>query len=122
MSYKDKNEKQKEEKELITVRIDRLVDKPDSSLLAIVSINIADSFAVHGLRLMKSDKGLFVAMPSTSFTGKDGKTQYSEIVHPISAVARSEMIDKVMEAYHKKIAEVQAAEQKGAVQGQIPRQ
>ena len=122
MSYKDKNEKQKEEKELITVRIDRLVDKPDSSLLAIVSINIADSFAVHGLRLMKSDKGLFVAMPSTSFTGKDGKTQYSEIVHPISAVARSEMIDTVMEAYHKKIAEVQAAEQKGAVQGQIPRQ
>ena len=117
MSYKRKPEEvQKEEKELITVRIDRLVDKPDSSLLAIASINIADSFAVHGIKVMEGDKGLFVSMPSTSFTGRDGKKQYTDICHPITAVARTELIDKVVNAYQQKVSEAQAIEQKGVGQ------
>lgn len=117
MSYKKKPEEvQKEEKELITVRIDRLVDKPDSSLLAIASINIADSFAVHGIKVMEGEKGLFISMPSNSYTDRNGKTQYADICHPITAVARTELIDKVVEAYQQKVSEEQAAEQKGVGQ------
>lgn len=118
MSYKKKPETVSPEngKELITVRIDRLIDKAGSSLLAVASINIADSFAVHGIRLMQTDKGRFVSMPSNSYIDRDGKTQYSEICHPITSVARSELIDKVNAAYEAKLREGQAKEQEGVRQ------
>lgn len=115
MSYKKKPEtvQDGECRELITARIDRLIEKEGSSLLAIASINIADCFAVHGIKLMQTDKGRFVSMPSNSYTDRDGNTQYTEICHPITSVARCEMIDKVKEAYDEKMREVQAKEQKG---------
>lgn len=118
MSYKKRTEAVQNEapKELITVRIDRLVDKPDSSLLAIASINIADSFAVHGIKVMEGEKGLFVSMPSNSYTDRNGNTQYVDICHPITAVARTGLIDKVVDAYHQKVFEEQAAAQKGVGQ------
>ena len=100
-------------RELVSVRIDRLMDDPGSKVLAIASIVIAESFAVHGLKVMESDKGRFVAMPSTSFTDRDGKKQYSDICHPITALARCELMDKVKEAYEEKLQEVQAQAQRG---------
>lgn len=103
-------------RELISVRIDRLMDDPGSKVLAIASIVIAENFAVHGLRVMESDKGRFVAMPSTSFTDRDGKKQYSDICHPITALARCELMDKVNEAYEEKLQEVQAQAQRGVGQ------
>ena len=71
-----------------------------------------DCFAVHGIKLMQTDNGRFVAMPSNSYIDR-GKTQYTEICHPITSVARCEMIDKVNEAYDEKMREVQAQAQKG---------
>lgn len=114
MSYKKKPEtvQDGECRELITARIDRLIEKEGSSLLAIASINIADCFAVHGIKLMQTDNGRFVAMPSNRYIDR-GKTQYTEICHPITSVARCEMIDKVNEAYDEKMREVQARAQKG---------
>lgn len=115
MSYKKKPEtvQDRECRELITARIDRLIEKEGSSLLAIASINIADCFAVHGIKVMQTDKGRFISMPSNSYTDRDGNTQYTEICHPITSVARCEIIDKVNEAYDEKMREVQAREQKG---------
>ena len=62
----------------ISVRIDRLVDYDKSKLKAIVSVNIGGAFAIHGLRVIDSQKGLFVQMPQNSFQ-RDGKTEYSDI-------------------------------------------
>ena len=45
-------------------------------------------------------------MPSNSYK-KDGKMQYSDICHPITAEARNELIDKVIEAYEAKLGEEQ---------------
>lgn len=102
-------EKKKEQKKAlpnITARIDRLVEQDDSSVKAYASVNIGGAFAVHGIKVIDSVKGTFISMPSNSFK-KDGKMQYSDICHPITAEARNELIDKVIEAYEAKLSEEQ---------------
>lgn len=56
----------------ITATINRFVDKQDSSVKAYASVTIDGMFAVHGLRVMETEKGRFVNMPSTSYTDRDG--------------------------------------------------
>ena len=51
----------------ISARIDRLVDYENSKVKAIASVNIGGAFAIHGLRVIDSQKGLFVQMPQNSF-------------------------------------------------------
>ncbi|MBQ9750250.1 MAG: SpoVG family protein, partial [Clostridia bacterium] len=58
----------------IDVRIDSLVDYEGSKTKAFASANIGGAFAIHGLRVMDSEKGLFVSMPSR----KDGEN-YREV-------------------------------------------
>lgn len=101
--------KQKEQKKAvptITARIDRLVNQEDSSIKAYASVNIGGAFAVHGIKVIDSVKGIFVSMPSNSYK-KDGKVEYSDICHPITADARNELIDRVTEAYETKLSEKQ---------------
>ena len=90
-----------------TVRIDRMVDSDKSKVKAIASANIGGAFAIHGIRVIDSQKGPFVQMPQNSYQ-KDGKTMYTDIFHPITAEARTELYDKVMDAYEQKLDEVQS--------------
>lgn len=101
--------KKKEQKKAlpnITARIDRIVEQDDSSVKAYASVNIGGAFAVHGIKVIDSVKGIFVSMPSNSYK-KDGKVEYSDICHPITAEARNELIEKVTEAYEMKLGEEQ---------------
>ena len=101
--------KKKEQKKAlpnITARIDRLVEQDDSSVKAYASVNIGGAFVVHGIKVIDSVKGIFVSMPSNSYK-KDGKVEYSDICHPITAEARNELIEKVTEAYEMKLGEEQ---------------
>lgn len=101
--------KKKEQKKAlpnITARIDRLVEQDDSSVKAYASVNIGGAFAVHGIKVIDSVKGIFVSMPSNSYK-KDGKVEYSDICHPITAETRNELIEKVTEAYEMKLGEEQ---------------
>lgn len=101
--------KKKEQKKAlpnITARIDRLVEQDDSSVKAYASVNIGGAFAVHGIKVIDSVKGIFVSMPSNSYK-KDGKVEYSDICHPITAEARNELIEKVTETYEMKLGEEQ---------------
>ena len=88
----------------ISVRIDRLVEYENTRVKAIASANIGGAFAVHGIRVIDSKKGLFVQMPQNTFQ-KDGKTEYSDIFHPVTANAREELAAAVMDAYEQKLAE-----------------
>lgn len=89
----------------IRAKIDRLADFENSKVKAFASANIGP-FAVHGLRVIDGEKGMFVAMPSTSYQ-KDGKTEYQETFHPVSGEARKALNDAVIEAYEQKLAEEQ---------------
>lgn len=90
----------------IDVRIDSLVDYEGSKTKAFASANIGGAFAIHGLRVMDSEKGLFVSMPSR----KDGEN-YREVFHPVSTEAREELNKKVLAVYKQKLTEEQGHEQ-----------
>ena len=100
---------QKRSSPSITARIDRLVDYENSKVKAVASANIGGAFAIHGLRVIDSQKGLFVQIPQNSFQ-RGGKTEYSDIFHPITAEARSELNTKVL-AYEQKLAEIEGEDE-----------
>lgn len=103
-------EKQELKKELyVEATIDRLVDYEGSKVKAIASLNIGGEYAVHGVKVIDSQKGLFVQMPQTSYE-KDGKKQYSDQFHPTTHDARTELNDAVLQAYENKLAETESAE------------
>lgn len=86
----------------IKARIDRMLDYEDSKVKAIASANIGGAFAIHGIKVIDSEKGLFVQMPQSSFE-KDGKKKYSDIFHPITADSRNELNAQVLEAYEQRL-------------------
>lgn len=88
----------------IKVRIDRMVGCGDSKIKAIASANIGGEFAIHGIKIIDSEKGLFVQMPQTSYE-KDGKKKYNDIFHPITADSRSELNTQILEAYKQQLQE-----------------
>lgn len=90
----------------LQARIDKLVDYEGSKIKAFASVNIGGAFAIHGLRVIDSDKGLFVAMPSTAIK-KDGNTEYQDTFHPVTGEARTELNKAVLEAYEQKLQQEQ---------------
>lgn len=71
-----------------------LVDS-ESALKAIGSITIEEAFVVHGIRVVDSEKGLFVAMPSR----KLANGEFRDVAHPLNTETRDLITDKVLKAY-----------------------
>ncbi|HEY3366012.1 MAG TPA: SpoVG family protein [Symbiobacteriaceae bacterium] len=63
---------------------------------AIGSVTIGDAFVVHGVRVVNSEKGLFVAMPQR----KDGD-RYRDVAHPVTSEMRAMMAHAVLEEYER---------------------
>lgn len=91
----------------VQVRIDRMCDYEGSNIRAFASANIGTAFAIHGIRVVDSQKGLFVSMPQSSYTDSDGNKKYSDIFHAVTAEARNELNDKVLKAYEQAQSEAQ---------------
>ena len=101
-SARTTSEQNRQDLPTVTVRIDRMVDRADSKVRAYASANIGRAFAIHGIRVVDSQKGLFVQMPQRSFQ-KDGTTKYEDVFHPITAEARTELNSAVLSAYEQRL-------------------
>lgn len=67
----------------------------DSRMKGIATIVLDDQFAVHDIRIIEGDNGLFTAMPSR----KTATGRYRDVAHPINPEAR-DMIEKaILDAY-----------------------
>ena len=97
-----KPESKKMQTPKINARIDSLVDYEGSKTKAFASVNIGDAFAIHGIKIIEGEKGLFVSMPQR----KDGE-DYKDLFHPITAEAREELNKQIMDAYEQKLEEEQ---------------
>ena len=107
-NYKgNKNNNHKRKLPYIKVRIDNLVDIENCNTKAFASVTVGGAVAIHGIRVMNSRKGLFVAMPASNYVDENGETQFSEIAHPISKEARDLLNGKVMDAYYQAFDEQQ---------------
>lgn len=104
----------------LQARVDRLVDKPDGKLRAILSMNLPGGFAVHGIKIYENDGGLFVSMPQSSYTAADGTIKYRDIFHPVTATARQKLIGATVSAYHDALQQQEQAQTQKAVQSESP--
>ncbi|MDE7299898.1 MAG: septation regulator SpoVG [Lachnospiraceae bacterium] len=67
----------------------------EGKMKAIVSITIDDEFAVHDIKVIEGEKGLFIAMPSRK--AADG--EYRDIAHPINSETRDKIQKLILEQF-----------------------
>ena len=75
----------------------RRVEKEDSRMKGIASVLIDDCFAVHDIRIIEGDNGLFIAMPSR----KTATGGYRDIAHPINQEVRTLFEQEILKAYNE---------------------
>ena len=109
---------QEELEKKIRVKIDRTFDDSEKPLKAIASVNI-DDYAVHGFKVYENEDGLYVQMPSQSFQ-RDGKTEYTDIFHPVTREARQELCNEIAQEYRNQLAQSQGETQTATAAEQQP--
>ena len=72
----------------------RRIDK-EGSMKAVVSITLDNEFVIHDIKVIRGEKGLFIAMPSRM--AADG--EYRDIAHPINSRTREMMQRIILEKY-----------------------
>ena len=82
----------------------RIVKKDDNKLKAVASLTIDDCFAVHDIKVIDGNQGLFIAMPSR----KTPEGNYKDIVHPLNTETREHIKGLILAEYEKALAEAPA--------------
>lgn len=83
-----------EEMKITDVRVRKV--EGETRLKGVASITIDEAFAVHELRIIEGNEGLFVAMPSRK--AADGT--FRDIAHPINVETRKMVEEVVLEAFN----------------------
>ena len=79
---------------ITTVNV-RKIEKEGSRMKGIASVLLDDSFAVHDIRIIEGEEGLFIAMPSK----KTPTGGYRDIAHPINPEVRAMFEETILKAY-----------------------
>ena len=75
----------------------RKINKEGSRMKGIASVLLDDSFAVHDIRIIDGDNGLFIAMPSR----KTATGGYRDVAHQINPEVRAMFEEAILDAYEK---------------------
>lgn len=75
----------------------RKIEKEGSRMKGIASVLLDDAFAVHDIRIIEGDNGLFIAMPSRKTTAGG----YRDIAHPINPEVRAMFEEDIIKAYNE---------------------
>ena len=82
--------------DITDVRIYKMEDA--GNLRAYATVTLGEAYAVHGLKVLDGEKGLWVSMPAT----KSRKTgEFKDVFHPISQDAREGLVKAVLEKYEE---------------------
>ena len=73
----------------------RKIDK-EGKMKAVVSVTLDDEFVIHDIKVIESQNGLFIAMPSR----KTPNGEFKDIAHPINAETREKIQKAILEAYN----------------------
>ncbi|MDP4181015.1 MAG: septation regulator SpoVG [Bacillota bacterium] len=79
--------------EITDVRI-RKIDA-EGKMKAVVSVTFDNEFVVHDIKIIESQNGLFIAMPSR----KTPDGEFRDIAHPVNAVTREKLQSAILEKY-----------------------
>ena len=94
----------------------RKVEREGSRMKGIASVVVDDAIAIHDIRIIEGDNGLFIAMPSR----KTPVGEYRDIAHPINSATRSNIQEIVLDAYEKVLMEEPAEEAAPAAEAEAP--
>ncbi len=78
-----------------------VVPVDENKLRAYVNITIDGCFMVRGLKVIRGQTGLFVAMPNKK--SKNGV--FRDVAHPLDSDTRQMIEDRVLEEYNVKLEE-----------------
>ena len=67
----------------------------ENRMKAVASVTFDNEFAVHDIKVIESQNGLFIAMPSR----KTPNGEFKDIAHPINAETRDKIQKAILEAY-----------------------
>lgn len=79
--------------EITDIRI-RKIDT-EGKMKAVVSITFDNEFVVHDIKIIESQNGLFIAMPSR----KTPDGEFRDIAHPINTQAREKLQNAILESF-----------------------
>ena len=79
----------------------RKFEKDGNRMKGIATVVIDNSFAIHDIRIIEGDNGLFIAMPSR----KTATGEYRDIAHPINTDVRNMFQDVILEEFKKETTE-----------------
>ena len=71
------------------------IEKEDSRMKGIATIVLDDQLAIHDIRIIEGDNGLFTAMPSR----KTATGRYRDVAHPITTAARNMIEKAILDVY-----------------------
>ena len=77
----------------------RISDTKDSKMKGIASVIVDDCFAIHDIRIIEGENGLFTAMPSR----KTSTGNYRDVAHPITTECRKMFDDAILTIWTQKI-------------------
>lgn len=80
--------------EITDIRI-RKIDV-EGKMKAVVSVTFDNEFVVHDIKIIESQNGLFIAMPSR----KTPDGEFRDIAHPINASTREKLQNAILESYN----------------------
>ena len=67
----------------------------ENRMKAVASVTFDNEFVVHDIKVIESQNGLFIAMPSRKTPNGD----FKDIAHPINADTREKIQKAILEAY-----------------------
>ena len=73
----------------------------ENRMKAVASVTFDNEFVVHDIKVIESQNGLFIAMPSR----KTPNGEFKDIAHPINAETREKIQAAILEAYEAPEAE-----------------
>ena len=81
--------------QITDVRVKKI--NSQNRMKAIASITIDEVFVIHDIKVIESDKGLFIAMPSK----KTPNREFKDIAHPINTETREMIQNAIIEKYNE---------------------
>ena len=76
----------------------------ESNMKAVASVTVDNELAIHDIKIIEGDKGLFIAMPSR----KTAEGEFKDIAHPINTELRDQLQTMILAKYEEALAELPA--------------
>lgn len=89
-----------------TAKITKMGDG-SSKIKATAEVNFDGGYKVTGIKVCQGSKGLFLGMPSNSFTNSDGEKKYIDIFYPTTKEARDALTKEVISKYKAELSQTQ---------------